>query len=68
MSIEGSTIAAAIALGVGATLVMDLWNLFLKRAFGIPSLNYCMLGPSSVRSAGSRTTRSAWSSGWCSSG
>ncbi|HEX2637097.1 MAG TPA: DUF2938 domain-containing protein [Gemmatimonadales bacterium] len=44
MSIEGSTIAAAIALGVGATLVMDLWNLFLKRAFGIPSLNYCMLG------------------------
>lgn len=23
---------------------MDLWNLFLKRAFGIPSLNYCLLG------------------------
>jgi hypothetical protein len=23
---------------------MDLWNLFLKRAFGIPSLNYCWLG------------------------
>ena len=44
MSIGGSTIAAAIALGVGATLVMDLWNMFLKRAFGIPSLNYCMLG------------------------
>ena len=35
---------AAIAIGVGATLLMDLWNLFLKRAFGIPSLNYCLLG------------------------
>ena len=23
---------------------MDLWNLFLKRAFGIPSLNYGFLG------------------------
>jgi hypothetical protein len=34
----------AIAIGIGATLLMDLWNLFLKRAFGIPSLNYCFLG------------------------
>jgi Protein of unknown function (DUF2938) len=34
----------AIAIGLGATLLMDLWNLFLKRAFGIPSLSYCMLG------------------------
>ena len=23
---------------------MDLWNLFLERTFGIPSLNYCLLG------------------------
>jgi uncharacterized membrane protein YagU involved in acid resistance len=23
---------------------MDLWNLLLRRAFGIPSLNYCLLG------------------------
>ena len=23
---------------------MDLWNLFLKRALGIPSLDYCFLG------------------------
>jgi DUF2938 family protein len=34
----------AIAIGIGATLVMDLWNLFLKRAFHIPSLDYCLLG------------------------
>jgi len=33
----------AVAVGVGATLVMDLWNLFLRRAFDIPSLNYCLL-------------------------
>ena len=31
-------------MGIGATLLMDLWNLFLKRAFGIASLNYCLLG------------------------
>jgi Protein of unknown function (DUF2938) len=35
---------AAVAIGLGATLVMDLWNLSLKRAFGIPSLSYCVLG------------------------
>src|SRR5687767_4069079 len=44
MSIEASHIPYAILIGIGATLLMDLWNLFLKRAFGIPSLNYCLLG------------------------
>lgn len=44
MTIEASHILAAIAAGIGATLVMDLWNLFLKRTFRIPSLNYCLLG------------------------
>jgi hypothetical protein len=34
----------AISIGLGASLIMDLWNLFLKSAFGIPSLNYCLLG------------------------
>lgn len=33
-----------IAIGIGASLLMDVWNLFLKRTFGIPSLNYCFLG------------------------
>lgn len=37
-------IVAAIGIGLGATLLMDLWNLFLKRGFAIPSLNYCLLG------------------------
>ncbi len=44
MSIEVSDILGAVAIGIGATLVMDLWNLFLKRTFSIPSLNYCLLG------------------------
>jgi len=44
MSVDGNYIAAAIAVGLGATLLMDIWNLFLKQAFNIPSLNYCLLG------------------------
>ena len=44
MSSEADAIPGAIAIGIGATLVMDLWNLFLKHAFSIPSLNYCLLG------------------------
>ncbi|WP_120512747.1 DUF2938 domain-containing protein [Photobacterium salinisoli] len=41
---EPDFILRAIALGVGATLVMDLWALFLKVCFKIPSLNYSMVG------------------------
>ncbi|MGE0354386.1 MAG: DUF2938 domain-containing protein [Gemmatimonadales bacterium] len=37
-------IGPAIAIGIGATLALDLWNLFLKRVFRIPSLDYCLLG------------------------
>ena len=37
-------IPIAIAVGIGATMLMDVWNQFLKRAFNIPSLNYCLLG------------------------
>ncbi len=37
-------VLGAVAVGLGATLTMDLWNLLLKRGFGIPSLNYCLLG------------------------
>ena len=44
MSIEANSILGAIAMGIGASLLMDIWNLFLKRAFSIPSLNYCLLG------------------------
>lgn len=33
----------ALLIGAGATIVMDLWALLLKR-FGIPSLNFAFLG------------------------
>lgn len=38
------TILAAAVVGVGATFGMDVWNTFLRRALGIPSLDYCLLG------------------------
>jgi hypothetical protein len=44
MSITPHHVLGAIAVGVGASVLMDAWNLFLKRAFGVPSLNYCLLG------------------------
>lgn len=44
MKIEAICIIATIAVGLGATLVMDLWALVLKRAFNTPSLNYCLVG------------------------
>ena len=44
MGIEANDVPGAVAIGIGATLVMDLWNLLLKRTFSIPSLNYCLLG------------------------
>lgn len=36
-------VARAIVLGVGATVLMDLWALLLKQ-LGIPSLNFAYLG------------------------
>ena len=34
----------ALAIGIGATLVLDLWGVFLKRIFGIASLDYALVG------------------------
>ena len=31
-------------MGLGATLVMDLWSIFLKHSFNIPLPNYCFVG------------------------
>jgi hypothetical protein len=44
MNVDATNVLAAIAIGVGATLAIDLWNLFLERTFNIPSLSYCLLG------------------------
>jgi hypothetical protein len=34
----------AAAIGIGATAIMDLWNLFLGRVFGARSPDYAMVG------------------------
>jgi hypothetical protein len=44
MAPETSYIPGAIAVGLGATLFMDLWALFLNRAFRAASPNYCLVG------------------------
>ena len=44
MNIDAHIALGGVVAGLGATLVMDVWNLFLKRAFAIQSLNYCLLG------------------------
>jgi hypothetical protein len=41
MHIEVNEILGAIAIGIGATPVMDLWNLFPKRTFRVPSAIVC---------------------------
>ena len=33
-----------IFIGIGATLIFDLWSLFLKHAFKIPPSNFCLVG------------------------
>ena len=44
MSTEATYFLGAAVVGVGATLFMDVWALFLKRVFGIPLANYCLVG------------------------
>ncbi|KGW27700.1 DUF2938 domain-containing protein [Burkholderia pseudomallei] len=34
----------ALAIGVGATAVMDAWALVRKRCFGVPPLDYALVG------------------------
>lgn len=36
-------VVRAVAIGIGATLLMDLWALLLRQ-FGVPSLNFAYLG------------------------
>jgi hypothetical protein len=44
MSAEMEIAMRAVLIGAGATLVMDLWTLFLKRVFGVRPLDYAMVG------------------------
>jgi len=44
MSEELEVVIRAASIGVGATILLDLWNLLLKRLFGVPSLSMGLLG------------------------
>ena len=44
MTLQPLYILDAILIGLGATVLIDLWALFLKRAFSVRSLDYCLLG------------------------
>jgi hypothetical protein len=44
MSTEASDLLVAALIGVGATALLDLWSLFLKRAFQAPMPNFCLVG------------------------
>ena len=41
---EPRYIIGAALVGLGATLLIDLWALFLRQGLNIVSLNYCLLG------------------------
>ena len=44
LTMTASQILSSVAIGLGATLVIDLWALFLRRAFAVRSLDFCLLG------------------------
>ncbi|MDH1192770.1 DUF2938 domain-containing protein [Stenotrophomonas sp. GD03958] len=44
MSGQATFAMDAVVVGVGATAVMDLWAVVQRRLFGIPSLDFAMVG------------------------
>lgn len=44
MTVAASVVFGGAIAGVGATLTMDIWAMFLRRAFNVPSANYCLVG------------------------
>ncbi|KVR01460.1 DUF2938 domain-containing protein [Burkholderia ubonensis] len=44
MNDTADTLLHLLLIGAGGTLVMDLWALFRRRAFGTPSLDYALVG------------------------
>ena len=44
MGIEYSYIPGAVLVGLGATVITDLWTLFLGRIFKIPPPGFCWIG------------------------
>lgn len=44
MNIDAANAFTAVLVGAGATLLLDLWSLFLLWAFKVPFPNFCLLG------------------------
>ena len=44
MSELAEFVLRAVGIGVGATVVMDLWAVLLQRLFGVPPSNWAMVG------------------------
>ena len=44
MSEQVEFVVRAALIGAGATVLMDVWAVFLKRCFGVPSLDYGLVG------------------------
>lgn len=44
MSEAATYLACAVLVGAGATAVMDIWAIARKQLFGIPSLDYALVG------------------------
>jgi hypothetical protein len=44
MGSEPGYFPGVVVIGVAATMLVDLWSLFLKRILSIPSLSYCLVG------------------------
>ena len=44
MSTEANSLLIAALIGVGATALLDLWSVFLTRAFQSPLPNFCLVG------------------------
>src|SRR4051812_32322660 len=44
MAKAAEIISDAILIGIGATALIDLWAAFLRRCFGVSSLDFALLG------------------------
>lgn len=44
MSEEFEFAVRAVLIGAGATIILDLWSVFLNRAFGLAPTNWAMVG------------------------
>jgi Protein of unknown function (DUF2938) len=44
LRIEATSAITAILVGAGATLLLDVWSIFLQRAFKVPFPDFCLLG------------------------